>query len=99
MTGTISRADVATREGRKYLIQLCKHFQHKRPASWADDRGRIEFGSGLCELSADDSGLHISATANDAESLPQLEDVIARHLVRFAFREELVIDWRRNAPA
>lgn len=99
MTGTISRADVATKDGRKYLVQLCKHFQHKRPASWGDDRGRIEFGSGLCELSADDSGLHVVATANDADSLPQLQDVIARHLVRFAFREELAIDWKGDAQA
>ena len=55
MTEAISRADVTTKEGRKYLVQLCKHFQHKRPATWGDDRGRIEFGSGLCELTADDS--------------------------------------------
>ena len=95
MTEAISRADVTTKEGRKYLVQLCKHFQHKRPATWGDDRGRIEFGSGLCELTADDSGLHIVATATEAENAPQLEDVIARHLVRFAFREELQSpEWR-----
>ena len=72
MTEAISRADVTTKEGRKYLVQLCKHFQHKRPATWGDDRGRIEFGSGLCELTADDSGLHIVATATEAENAPQL---------------------------
>jgi hypothetical protein len=96
-TKAIAVADIATPHAKKYLVQLCKHFQHKRPASWGDDKGRIEFTIGDCDLAADDATLHIAANATSAENLPQLEDVIARHLVRFAFREELAIEWRRNA--
>ncbi len=32
-------------------------------------------------------------TAPDAAHLAQLQDVVARHLLRFAFREEMKIDW------
>ena len=92
----IGVASIATPHGQKYLVQLCKHFQHKRPASWGDDKGRIEFSIGDCDLTADDAHLNIVATATSIETLPQLEDVIARHLLRFAFREELKIDWQRN---
>lgn len=96
-TKAVSVADIATPQAKKYLVQLCKHFQHKRPASWGDDKGRIEFAIGDCDLAAEDATLRITASATSADNLPQLEDVIARHLVRFAFREELVIDWRRSA--
>ncbi len=96
-TKAIAVAAVATPHAKKYLVQLCKHFEHKRPASWGDDKGRIEFTTGDCDLSADETILHITASATSAENLPQLEDVIARHLVRFAFREELAIDWRPGA--
>ena len=92
-----SVATVATPNAKKYLVQLCKHFQHKLPASWGDDVGQIAFSIGECRLSATDHHLDITADAPDSENLSQLEDVIARHLVRFAFREALTIDWRREA--
>ena len=35
----------------------------------------------------------MTVEASDPEALAQLQDVVARHLERFAFREELAIDW------
>ncbi|MDE2362458.1 MAG: DUF2218 domain-containing protein [Hyphomicrobiales bacterium] len=96
-TKTVSAAAIATPHAQKYLVQLCKHFQHKRPATWGDDKGKIEFTIGDCDLAAEPSTLHITASATSAENLPQLEDVIARHLLRFAFREELKIEWKRES--
>ncbi|MBU8539318.1 DUF2218 domain-containing protein [Falsiroseomonas tokyonensis] len=32
-------------------------------------------------------------TAADAAKLAQLQDVVARHLLRFAFREEMQVAW------
>ncbi len=49
---------------------------------------------GVCRLSADDGRLALSLDAPDAAALDRLQDVVARHLVRFAFREEMQIDWR-----
>ena len=36
----------------------------------------------------------MTVEASDPEAIPQLQDVVARHLERFAFREELAIDWK-----
>jgi Uncharacterized protein conserved in bacteria len=90
-----SRADIVTEHASKYLQQLCKHFAHKRPASFDERRGQISLMAGECHLDAEGDRLVITVEAEDAAQLPQLEDVIARHLVRFAFREDLQIDWQR----
>jgi hypothetical protein len=89
-----SRADVPTPKAASYLAQLCKHFAHKIPAVVDGDTGRIDFDAGVCRLSAQDGVLTMTIEAADAAALAQLQDVVARHLVRFAFREELAIDWQ-----
>jgi hypothetical protein len=40
------------------------------------------------------AGKILTLTSPDTDSLRQLESVVERHLVRFAFREELVLDWQ-----
>ncbi|HOY77327.1 MAG TPA: DUF2218 domain-containing protein [Hyphomonadaceae bacterium] len=92
-----SQARVSTPKARNYLIQLCKHFAHKIPATFADNKGRIEFESGVCELNADDeNALVLAVSAGSPDKLATLEDVIDRHLKRFAFKEELSIAWVRG---
>lgn len=94
---TASQARIRTPKARNYLIQLCKHFAHKIPAAFADNKGRIEFDSGVCELNADDeSALVIAVSASDEGALAALEDVVDRHLKRFAFKEELNVAWVRG---
>lgn len=94
---TASQARIRTPKARNYLIQLCKHFAHKIPAAFADNKGRIEFDSGVCELNADDeSALVIAVSAGDEGALAALEDVVDRHLRRFAFKEELNVAWVRG---
>ena len=87
----------------RYLGQLCKHFEHKIPATYDDGfhTGRIEFSSGTCELSADETSgeLVMTARAANETDLARVEDVVARHLVRFAFRETLEITWTPAVPA
>jgi hypothetical protein len=90
-----SRADVTTAKASGYLQQLCKHFGHKVPASFDARRGRIEFQGGVCELDAADPGvLRLRVVASRPEDRERLEGVVASHLVRFAFREELAVAWR-----
>jgi uncharacterized protein len=93
--GASSVAKIATPNAQKYLTQLCKHFQHKLPATWAESAGTIDFPAGRCELRAKDGELEISLASPDTSRLTQLQDVVARHLIRFAFREELAIAWSR----
>ena len=92
-----SVARVATDKAARYMGQLCKHFAHKIPATFDADSGRIEFSIGVCELAVAKDALVLHVTAADAETLAQMEDVVARHLVRFGFRDELVVTWQRDA--
>lgn len=97
-----SAARVSIASPRRYLGQLCKHFAHKMPATYADDygSGQIEFPDlGICTLEADEaSGLLVMrATAPAEDELARLEGVMGRHLERFAFREPVAVTWTRDA--
>lgn len=92
--GRQSHADIATGHASRYLQQLCKHFAHKVDVTFDEKAGSVRFSIGHCRLSAQDDLLRLSLDAPDAEALLQLQDVVERHLVRFAFREDLSIEWR-----
>lgn len=91
-----SRTEIATEHASKYLQQLCKHFAHKRPATFDEQSGHVSMVAGDCHFKAVGGDLLVTVEAEDAAHLPQLEDVIVRHLVRFAFREDLQIEWQRS---
>lgn len=88
-----STATIATGKASRYLQQLAKHFQHKLPVTFDPAAGHIAFPMGDCRMAADDERLVLTVEVPDAEQLPQLQDVVARHLVRFAFREEMAVEW------
>lgn len=93
----ISQAAIPTLHASKYLQQLCKHWGHRFAVELDPAAGRIAFGEGrLVELAAGPEALRVTLTGPDAEGLDRLEQVFADHLNRFAFREELVFDWRRE---
>ncbi|WP_374367783.1 DUF2218 domain-containing protein [Dongia sp.] len=96
MSQLTSIARVATSAPARYMGQLCKHFAHKIPASHDAETGRIEFPFGLCELAVGNDLLAMTVSAADAESLARMEEVIASHLLRFAFREPPEITWKRD---
>lgn len=89
-----STAIVPTDKASRYLQQLAKHFAHKLPVSFDPAAGNIPFSVGECAMAAEEGRLVLTLTSPDAESLAQLESVVERHLVRFAFREELAVEWR-----
>lgn len=93
-----SEARVATEAPRRYLGQLCKHFQHKLPGELTETRGRVEFPMGVCTLDAETlpGTLVMRASAADEEALTTLQGIVARHLERFAFREALTVTWVRD---
>ncbi|RWX60578.1 DUF2218 domain-containing protein [Mesorhizobium sp. M4B.F.Ca.ET.089.01.1.1] len=93
-----SRADVATEHASRYLQQLCKHWAHKFPVEFDPHHGAIDLTSlGRTVMEADAKALHIAVAADDATSLERLETVVADHIKRFAFREELTFDWQTAA--
>ncbi|KAB0678090.1 DUF2218 domain-containing protein [Aureimonas leprariae] len=93
VSGVHSVASVATPHASRYLQQLCKHFAHKRAVSFDERHGRIDFAIGICDLEVVDGALRMRLAAPNGADLAQLADVVQRHLVRFAFREELAIRW------
>ncbi|WP_105382974.1 DUF2218 domain-containing protein [Neorhizobium alkalisoli] len=88
-------AEWQTEHGGKYLVQLCKHFAHKLEVTYSETHGECRFSCGTAVLDADPKGLKILAMAVDQEQLAETESVIERHLVRFAFRENLeALQWQ-----
>lgn len=101
MTGFVSRYRMETERGPRYLGQLCKHFAHKVPSTFSEDRtrGRVEFSFGTCELEADDLGLALRVQADTPEALERTQQVVARHLLQFAYREGPTVAWvEENVP-
>jgi uncharacterized protein len=94
-----STARVATETPGRYLGQLCKHFEHKLPVAFTPTHGQISFDFGVCVLDAEAGTLVMRAEAEDAESLAKTQEVVARHLERFAFREPPQIVWEASAPS
>ena len=84
---------VATAHASRYLQQLCKHWSHKFPVEFTPQNGRIEMSAAVLILDADPEGLGLQLTAAP-DDLERMEDVVARHLERFAFKEDLAFDWR-----
>ena len=92
-----STARVSTPKAAIYMKQLCRHFGHKWEVAFTDVDGSVEFPYGRCTLKAEADVLELAATAGDEESLERLQRVAAAHLVRFAFRDDLQIDWQRSS--
>lgn len=94
-----SRARVALAKPERFVGQLCKHFANAGglPTTLDGPHGQIEFEMGKCVLDAasEADALVIDVTAADQEALAKLEDVVERHLARFAFREQPSIEFIR----
>lgn len=90
-----AQATVAMETPARYLGQLVKHFAHKLPTTLAGDNtaGHIAFPMGPCDLSVRGGALHMRVEAATPEDCAQLQDIVARHLLRFAFRSPPEIAW------
>ena len=93
---TSATAIIHTTSGSRYLQQLCKHWSHKFDTAFDASQGRVALPIGTAEMAASPKALTVTCTAPQADNLPRLEQVVADHLNRFAFREApLQFDWRR----
>ncbi|GAA2805386.1 hypothetical protein GCM10010441_32770 [Kitasatospora paracochleata] len=90
----VSTALVDTDRPERYIKQLVSHLGRKVSTDLTlDGRGTVTLSAGSCVLVPGPDGLELTATAADAEALAGVQDVVARHLVRFAAREDLAVDW------
>lgn len=92
-----THANVATESPSINLKKLCRHFGHKIEVEFDDARGEIRFPFGTATLEARESLLQLRGSAATEEELERLEQVVADHLVRFANKETLSIEWQREA--
>jgi uncharacterized protein len=87
-------ARVPTAHGAKYLQQLCKHWAHKLEVQLESSVGIVRFPDGIATMTAEPEALEVTIEADQVETVERLQDVVARHLDRFAFREApLTFGW------
>jgi hypothetical protein len=90
-------ARVQSERASIYLQQLCKHFGHRIPVEFTPERGAVSFPFGTCHLAAAGGVLTMQAEAADADGLARVQDVMDRHLSRFAFRDPPKVAWKAAA--
>lgn len=88
------RGTAATTSASLYMTKLCKHFRHKITVEFDAREARAEFPYGLCLMYADEQALSFECQAQDDEAVAKMRAVVDDHLVRFASKEALQIDWR-----
>lgn len=89
-----SRVEVATQHASRYLQQLSKHWAHKFETEFTPLSSKIALPLGDAQLRANDTSLIIEVVAHKSEDLLVLQDVVQRHIERFAFKESLDFEWR-----
>lgn len=93
---TVRVARVPTHSASRYLQQLAKHWSHKMEVNFSEREATIAFPNGAkVELRADSDALDVRLAVPEDGDVARMEDVVASHLDRFAFREApLTFDWR-----
>lgn len=89
-----SEARIETETPGRYIRQLCSHFAHRVPATYSEESGRIEFEMGVCTLAVDGNQLVLTAQADEADGLREVEEVVGKHVERFAWRESPQVSWQ-----
>ena len=94
------RGRAKTASGSKYVQQLCKHWGHRFEAQFSENRGQVRFPSAVATMEANADVLLVTIETDDAESIEQLKEVVAKHLDRFAFREApLPFEWSATSTS
>jgi uncharacterized protein len=92
-----SESTLLTAKGSTYIKQMCRHFAHKITVEFDDERGLANFAMGTCNMHAQPDRLVLVASAADQAALATVQQIVSVHLERFAFREELKVEWQAVA--
>ena len=90
---SMSRGRVQTDNASKYLQQLCKHWSHKLPVEFDLHQGVVTFENATVTFRASENLLAIEIESPDPVEAERKQGVVARHVERFAFREQLEFQW------
>ena len=89
-----SISSVKTEHASRYLQQLCKHWSHRFEVEFNETAGKVPFSPETSlGLAANSSSLIMTLNVEKLEDLERMQAVVADHLKRFAFREELDVVW------
>jgi caffeoyl-CoA O-methyltransferase len=95
-----ARAEVATATPSRYIRQLVSHLSHKvTTEQLSDETGVITVHDGQCTLTGEGELLVLEASADSAQGLAHIQDVVGRHLERFGARAALRVEWKSDGPA
>lgn len=91
---------VQTAHGEKYRRQLAKHFAHKVAVFEDETVSAVRFSCGTAIMTNDGTALIIEARSETEDGRRETADVIERHLIRFAFREEIsALQWEERTDS
>ncbi|MBZ6078524.1 DUF2218 domain-containing protein [Microvirga puerhi] len=96
MAALRSEASIGTEVPDRYLVQLCKQFEHSISATYSGSKGRAEFEFGHCTMQASKRYLTLIVEAEDEQSLARMQHLIGLRLERCMWREKPVINWVRS---
>ena len=96
-----ARAEVATPTPDRFIRQLVSHLSHKVVTAerQSDETAVIAVHDGQCQLTGEGELLVLEATADSAQGLAHIQDVVGRHLERFGARAALRVEWKSDGPA
>lgn len=88
-----STTTIKTPAASSYIGKLCRHFVHKIEVEYTETTGKALFPGGTCMMYAEPGQLIFEIEARDDEGLEKIKGVLVRHLVKFAYKEDLTIRW------
>ena len=90
----VTEATVDLDQPGKMLLRLCKHFEHKVSVTYSETKAHMEFIIGSCDAEVIGNALHFICRSNEKNENQEIQNVIERHLVRFARKEDINFGWR-----
>lgn len=88
-----STSTILTHAASSYIGKLCRHFRHKIDTEYTATTGLATFPFGTCAMAATADELTFDILAPDSESVEKIKGVLERHLVKFAYKEKLIVEW------
>ncbi len=88
-----SQARVSTSRPGRYAKQLVSHLGRHNPPRQEGTGTRLTFDRGSSVVTPGEDFLLLQVDADTAEDLAFVEDVVARHLVRFGEQDQLTVQW------
>ncbi|MFB2117717.1 DUF2218 domain-containing protein [Parapedobacter sp. 2B3] len=91
-----STTKIATFAASQYIGKLCRHFRHKITTEYTPTTGLATFPFGLCRMTATPTHLTFDILSDSTEDMEKIKGVLIRHLEKFAYKEQLVVEWQNT---